>query len=289
MKLVFCMTLMVMTFAYFAKAKPAPVKDQERNGKWRMARESGFCAEHPPIFVDCAGLCSDYYYDVKSGECKIFLNGCCPSTKNWFRTLEDCNKTCGDTRVAADKLSEKDTELAKQGDNLEETAALSLNNMTLQKRLIKEDIKVNRKKQEISAIIDTEDSNGSQEADIFQHANGIEDSDKIREASEVRDTDGTQRVETSTLIEERRDRREIKRWRDDYKCQGLYWINNNADGTPAECDPNSHAPCCSNFGWCGQGYYWCRCQYCIDYREKYATTTTTATPETQGFDEMVKN
>jgi len=280
MKLFFCMTLMVMTFAYFAKAKPAPVKDQERNGKWRMARESGFCAEHPPIFVDCAGLCSDYYYDVKSGECKIFLNGCCPSTKNWFRTLEDCNKTCGDTRVAADKLSEKDMELAKQGNNLEETAALSLNNMILQKRLIKED----RKKQEISAIIDTEDSNGSQEADIFQHANGIEDSDKIREASEVRDTDGTQRVETSTLIEERRDRREIKRWRDDFKCHSRYVILSYPELTPVECDPNSANPCCSVYGWCGQGYSYCRCRDCIDYREKYATTTTTATPETQGFD-----
>jgi len=275
MKLVFCMTLMVITFAFFAKAKPAPVMDQERNGKWRMARESEFCAEHPPIFLDCLSICSDYYYDVKSGECKIFLNGCCPSTKNWFRTLEDCNKTCGDTRVAADKLSEKDTELAKLGDNLEETVALSLNNMILQKRLIKEDIKVNRKKQEISAIIDTEDSNGSQEADIFHHANGIEDSDKVREASEVRDTDGTQRVETSTLIEERRDRREIKRWRDDFKCT---W-SNNADGTPAECDPNSHAPCCSDFGWCGRGDNWCRCPDCIDYREIYATTTTTATPD----------
>jgi len=54
--------------------------------------------------------------------------------------------------VAADNISEKDREvpkLVKQGNNLEETAAvraLSLKNMILQKRLMKEDIKENRKK-----------------------------------------------------------------------------------------------------------------------------------------------
>merc|ERR1711887_317957 len=54
--------------------------------------------------------------------------------------------------VEADKISEKDREvpkLAKQGNNLEETAAvraLSLKNVILQRRLTKEDIERNRKK-----------------------------------------------------------------------------------------------------------------------------------------------
>ena len=59
-------------------------------------------------------------------------------------------------RVAGDKVPDKDGEvpkLVKEGNHLEETAAvkgLSLKNMILQKRSIKEDIKENRQKRKLS-------------------------------------------------------------------------------------------------------------------------------------------
>mmetsp|Transcript_15242 Transcript_15242/g.27795 ORF Transcript_15242/g.27795 Transcript_15242/m.27795 type:complete len:750 (+) Transcript_15242:126-2375(+) len=48
-------------------------------------------------------------------------------------------------------------------------------------------------------------------------------------------------------------------WREDNKCgQG----QNNAFGEPAMCNPYSDAPCCSKFGWCGNGPQFCSCEGC---------------------------
>ena len=58
-----------------------------------------------------------------------------------------------------------------------------------------------------------------------------------------------------------------KKWRDtDWSCGSDYPL---ADGTPAECDPDSVGPCCSDArsGECGNSFYHCYCENCIDYRE----------------------
>nr|ACO15391.1 Agglutinin isolectin 1 precursor [Caligus clemensi] len=51
--------------------------------------------------------------------------------------------------------------------------------------------------------------------------------------------------------------------RPDRRCGKDYPL---ADGTPAECDPNSSNPCCSKWGFCGPGSDHCDCPECVDYR-----------------------
>lgn len=48
-------------------------------------------------------------------------------------------------------------------------------------------------------------------------------------------------------------------WREDKRCgQG----HPNSFGEPAMCNPYSDAPCCSKFGWCGNGGQFCSCEGC---------------------------
>ena len=47
-------------------------------------------------------------------------------------------------------------------------------------------------------------------------------------------------------------------WTGDHKCK----IVNNPLGLPAECNPYSDYPCCSEFGWCGNSPNHCWCQKC---------------------------
>ncbi|XP_077981331.1 uncharacterized protein LOC144436406 [Glandiceps talaboti] len=60
------------------------------------------------------------------------------------------------------------------------------------------------------------------------------------------------------------DYRDTKKWRDDYRCGRDYPLPN---GSPAQCDPDSSAPCCSFLDWCGDTATHCYCDGCIDYRE----------------------
>ncbi len=48
-------------------------------------------------------------------------------------------------------------------------------------------------------------------------------------------------------------------WRGDGKC-GVE--NPNLLGLPAECNPYSDMPCCSEFGWCGSSQAHCKCEKC---------------------------
>ncbi|KNC77776.1 hypothetical protein SARC_09774, partial [Sphaeroforma arctica JP610] len=53
-------------------------------------------------------------------------------------------------------------------------------------------------------------------------------------------------------------------WRVDLRCG---WPNMSTDGeNNATCNPNSDAPCCSQFQWCGGSKDHCLCATCIDYR-----------------------
>ena len=53
-------------------------------------------------------------------------------------------------------------------------------------------------------------------------------------------------------------------WRDDYRCGHRFPLQ---DGhTPAQCNPESEDPCCSEFGWCGKTKDHCNCKTCIDNR-----------------------
>ncbi|XP_070538796.1 uncharacterized protein [Ptychodera flava] len=53
------------------------------------------------------------------------------------------------------------------------------------------------------------------------------------------------------------------KWRTDLRCGSSFPL---ADGTPAECNPDSDYPCCSSIGWCGNTRDHCSCGNCIDYR-----------------------
>ncbi|XP_078581988.1 E-selectin-like [Branchiostoma floridae x Branchiostoma japonicum] len=61
-----------------------------------------------------------------------------------------------------------------------------------------------------------------------------------------------------------------KKWRDDARCGPSYPAE---DGNPAECDPDSIIPCCSNADWCGNTANHCDCSTCIDYRNTGRTYT----------------
>ncbi|KAI8513812.1 Endochitinase 1 [Branchiostoma belcheri] len=53
------------------------------------------------------------------------------------------------------------------------------------------------------------------------------------------------------------------RWRTDGRCGQQYPASG---ATPGECDPNSNAPCCSEYGYCGASSEHCACASCADYR-----------------------
>ena len=47
-------------------------------------------------------------------------------------------------------------------------------------------------------------------------------------------------------------------WRGDQKCKSV----SSPLGSPAECNPYSEYPCCSEFGWCGNTPDHCNCEKC---------------------------
>jgi hypothetical protein len=53
-------------------------------------------------------------------------------------------------------------------------------------------------------------------------------------------------------------------WRDDYRCGDRFPLQEGH--TPAQCNPESEDPCCSDFGWCGKTKDHCNYKTCIDYR-----------------------
>ncbi|XP_078695717.1 chitotriosidase-1-like [Branchiostoma floridae x Branchiostoma belcheri] len=53
------------------------------------------------------------------------------------------------------------------------------------------------------------------------------------------------------------------KWRTDGRCGQQYPASG---ATPGECDPNSNAPCCSEYGYCGASSEHCACASCADYR-----------------------
>jgi len=68
----------------------------------------------------------------------------------------------------------------------------------------------------------------------------------------------------------------ITKWRGDLRCgqgntpTGEYFSFTLPNGQVAECDPDSEKPCCSSWGYCGNGAEWCECPTCIDYRKENA-------------------
>ncbi|XP_078586802.1 plasminogen-like isoform X1 [Branchiostoma floridae x Branchiostoma japonicum] len=57
----------------------------------------------------------------------------------------------------------------------------------------------------------------------------------------------------------------VEKWRGDGRCGEDF---PTPEGTPGECNPNNNRPCCSLFGWCGEGSEYCFCLSCVDYRAK---------------------
>ena len=65
------------------------------------------------------------------------------------------------------------------------------------------------------------------------------------------------------------------RWRSDGRCGPDFAFRentNDTDGLPAECDPASERPCCSDFGYCGVSTSHCTCKGCTDYRGSESST-----------------
>ncbi|CAH1230498.1 HGF [Branchiostoma lanceolatum] len=57
----------------------------------------------------------------------------------------------------------------------------------------------------------------------------------------------------------------VEMWRYDGRC-GMSFPASEA--TPGECNPYSSKPCCSAYGWCGNGSIYCSCVNCVHYRAK---------------------
>jgi hypothetical protein len=69
----------------------------------------------------------------------------------------------------------------------------------------------------------------------------------------------------------------VQFWRADGMCGSPYLADENSENTvPAECDPASPAPCCSENGYCGKSAQHCSCEQCYDFRMKgkYADSCT---------------
>lgn len=48
----------------------------------------------PEVKGPCRAAHERYFFDVKTGKCKMFLYGGCEGNKNRFNTMADCEKTC---------------------------------------------------------------------------------------------------------------------------------------------------------------------------------------------------
>ncbi|KAK7074374.1 hypothetical protein SK128_004623, partial [Halocaridina rubra] len=55
----------------------------------------------------CFAAKTKYYYKKETGTCESFVYGGCGGNRNRFRTLKDCQETCGDIAPAADVACDK--------------------------------------------------------------------------------------------------------------------------------------------------------------------------------------
>uniref|UniRef100_A0A8C0DI25 BPTI/Kunitz inhibitor domain-containing protein n=1 Tax=Balaenoptera musculus TaxID=9771 RepID=A0A8C0DI25_BALMU len=76
-------------------SKQAQVVDLvEQRPSHPCSSQPAFCLE-PHYTGPCRARKIRYFYNAKSGQCKIFIYGGCRGKKNSFLTAEDCMKTCG--------------------------------------------------------------------------------------------------------------------------------------------------------------------------------------------------
>ena len=50
----------------------------------------------PPEVGSCKGRFPRWFYNTSSSQCELFIYGGCNGNKNQFRTLNECNKLCGE-------------------------------------------------------------------------------------------------------------------------------------------------------------------------------------------------
>jgi len=93
--------------------------------------------------------------------------------------------------------------------------------------------------------------------------NPVQKSDEGFYTCQVKDHPETKKVTYLTVIADDPDNRW---WRPDYRCGITDFLEGSLSQYRAECDPQGVYPCCSPGGWCGIGYWHCRCDGCIDYR-----------------------
>ena len=67
--------------------------------------------------------------------------------------------------------------------------------------------------------------------------------------------------------------------RDDGSCGPLHAA---PMGGPSRCDPFSKAPCCSAYGYCGDGADYCKCPRCNDFRHSPMTLSWVRMIENEG-------
>jgi hypothetical protein len=48
----------------------------------------------PPETGDCDGICPRWHFDPASGQCEMFIWGCCAGNRNNFATEEECEQEC---------------------------------------------------------------------------------------------------------------------------------------------------------------------------------------------------
>ncbi len=50
----------------------------------------------PPDPGPCDGVCPRWFFNAETGECEMFIWGCCKGNANNFESLEECEAACGD-------------------------------------------------------------------------------------------------------------------------------------------------------------------------------------------------
>ena len=51
----------------------------------------------PPDPGPCDGVCPRWFFNTETGECEMFIWGCCDGNANNFESLEECEAVCGDS------------------------------------------------------------------------------------------------------------------------------------------------------------------------------------------------
>ena len=73
---------------------------------------AGDICQLPPDPGPCDGICPRWFFNAETGQCEMFVWGCCEGNANNFETLKECQAACDDGACPADVTGDGDVTVA---------------------------------------------------------------------------------------------------------------------------------------------------------------------------------